>query len=142
MRTILNLLALVVATLAIVGCTAMPARQAVDSANIVYTQGSSHHMIAAKVPVDATRVWESFDRLLSEHPELSVVNRKDSAMMLEVTRGDYRLTGQVTALGEGRSLLYVWADAGDSGYSGREMSERAVAAICDDLGVSIERVDY
>lgn len=142
MKTILNVLALLVATLAVAGCTAMPARQAVDAANVVYTQGSSHHMIAAQVPLDAARVYESFDRVLSEHPELSVVTRKDAAMMLEVTRDDVRLTGQVTSLGTGRSLLYVWADAGDSGLSGREMSERAVAAICEDLGVSIQRVDY
>jgi len=142
LRTILNVLALLVATLAIAGCTAMPARQAVDAANVVYTQGSNHHMTAAKVPLDAASVWESFNRVLSEHPNLRVINRNGAAMMLEVTRGDLRLTGQVTALGTGRSLLYIWADAGDSGFSGMELSETAVRAICDDLGVSIERVDY
>lgn len=142
MRTVLRVPVILAVLLAMSACTAMPARQAVDAANVVYTQGASQHMIAAKVPLDAARVYESFDRVLSEHPELSVVTRKDAAMMLEVTRDDVRLTGQVTSLGTGRSLLYVWADAGDSGYSGREMSERAVAAICEDLGITIERVDY
>ncbi len=142
MRTILNHLAFLVATLAIAGCTAMPARQAVDAANVVYTQGSSHHMIAAQVPVDAERVYESFLRVIAERPDISIVTQKDAAMMLEVSRDDLTLTGQVSSLGAGRSLLYVWANAGDSGLSGRELSEKAVAYICEDLGVSIERVDY
>lgn len=142
MRTILHQLVILAVLIAMSACTAMPARQAVDAANIVYTQGSSHNMIAAQVPVDAELVFESFLRILGEHPEFSVVTRKDAAMMLEVTRDGFRVTGQVTALGAGKSLLYVWADAGDSGYSGQEVSERAVQAICDELGVSIERVDY
>jgi len=99
-------------------------------------------MIAAQVPVDAERVYESFLRVIAERPDISIVTQKDAAMMLEVSRDDLTLTGQVSSLGAGRSLLYVWADAGDSGLSGRELSEKAVAYICEDLGVSIERVDY
>ena len=120
----------------------MPARQAVDAANVVYTRGSDHHMIAAQLPVDAELVYESFLRIIRERPDISIVTQKDAAMMLEVTRDDLTLTGQVSALGAGRSLLYVWGDAGHSGLSGRELTERAVAYICEDLGVSIERVDY
>jgi hypothetical protein len=142
LRTILRYPVILAILFVMSACTAMPARQAVDAANVIYTQGSSHNMIAAQVPVDAARVYESFLHVLSEHPEFDIVTRKDAAMMLEVTRDGFRVTGQVTALGAGKSLLYVWADAGDSGYSGREVSERAVQAICDDLGVNIERVDY
>lgn len=142
MRTILKYPAILAVLFAMSACTAMPARQAVDAANVVYTQGASQHMIAAQVPLDAARVYESFLHVLSEHPEFTVVTRKDAAMMLEVAKDGFRVTGQVTQLGDGKSLLYVWADAGDSGYSGREVSERAVKSICDDLGISIERVDY
>jgi len=142
LKTILNSWTLLVVILAIAGCTAMPARQAVDAANVVYTQGASQHMISAKVPVDAASVYNSFLRVISEHPDLSIVTQKDAAMMIEVTRGDFKVTGQVTELDAGRSLLYIWADAGDSGYSGRELSEDAVDLICEELGVSIERVEY
>ena len=142
MRTILCNLAILAVLFVISACTAMPARQAADAANVVYTQGASQHMIAAQVPVDAARVFDAFLRVISEHPELTIVTQKDAAMMIEVTRGGFDITGQVTALGEGRSLLYVWADAGDSGYSGQELSENAVNLVCAELGVSIERVDY
>lgn len=124
------------------GCTALPARQAVDAALVVHTEGSSQHMIAARVPADASRVFDSFVRIIEERPDIEVVNRKDNAMLLEITQDEFNITAQATQLGAGESLLYVWAEAGDSGRSGRELATAAIEAICEELGVEYERVDY
>jgi len=126
----------------VVGCTALPARQAVDAALVVHTEGSSQHMIAARVPADASRVFKSFVRIIEEKPDIEVVNRKDNAMLLEVTQDGIKITAQVTQLGAGESLLYIWAEAGESGRSGRELATAAVEMICEELGVGFERVDY
>lgn len=128
--------------LLVTACGMLPARQAVDAANVIYTEGSAQHMIAAQVPADAKKVYGSFVRVINENPETTIVNRKDVAMLLEATRGELRVTGQVTDLGPGRSLLYIWADAGDSGYSGREVARKAIDAICEELGVSVTQVQY
>jgi len=124
------------------GCTALPARQAVDAALVVHTEGSSQHMIAARVPADASRVFNSFVRIIEEKPDVEVVNRKDNAMLLEITQDEIKITAQATQLGAGESLLYIWAEAGDSGLSGRELATAVVEAICEELGVEFERVDY
>ena len=99
-------------------------------------------MIAARVPVDAKTVYASFVRVVNENPETRIVSRKDVAMLLEATRGEFRVTGQVTDLGPGSSLLYIWADAGDSGYSGSEVARKVVDAICEELGVRMTQVEY
>lgn len=124
------------------GCMALPARQAVDAALVVHTEGSSQHMIAARVPADASRVFNSFVRIIEEKPDVEVVNRKDNAMLLEITQDGIEITAQATQLGAGESLLYIWAEAGDSGLSGRELATAVVEAICEELGVEFERVDY
>ena len=124
------------------GCVALPARQAVDAALVVHTEGSSQHMIAARVPADASRVFNSFVRIIEEKPDVEVVNRKDNAMLLEITQDGIEITAQATQLGAGESLLYIWAEAGDSGLSGRELATVVVEAICEELGVEFERVDY
>jgi hypothetical protein len=38
--------------------------------------------------------------------------------------------------------LYIWADAGSSGRTGREMAISGVEFICDELGVDYELVQY
>lgn len=124
------------------GCTALPARQAVDAALVVHTEGSSQHMIAARVPADAPQVFASFIRIIEEEPDIEVVNRKDNAMLLEVTQDGNKITAQATQLGAGESLLYVWAEAGDSGFSGRELATTVVEAVCEELGVEFETVRY
>ena len=124
------------------GCTALPARQAVDAALVVHTEGSSQHMIAARVPADASRVFNSFVHIVEEKPDVEVVNRKDNAMLLEITQDGTKITAQATQLGVGESLLYIWAEAGDSGLSGRELATAVVETICEELGVEFERVDY
>jgi hypothetical protein len=82
-------------------------------------------------------------RVIKEHPDIEVVERKDKAYLIEVAQEkERRITGQVTSLGSGSSLLYIWADSGSSGRSGREMAISAVEFICDDLGVDYELVQY
>jgi hypothetical protein len=124
------------------GCTALPARQAIDAALVVHTEGSSQHMIAARVPADASRVFDSFVRIIEDKPDVEVVNRKDKAMLLEIAQDGFKITAQATQLGAGESLLYIWAEAGDSGRSGRELATAAIETICEELGVKYERVDY
>ena len=124
------------------GCSALPGGQVVDSALIVHTEGSRQHMVAVKVPADASKVFAAFVDQLEQRPEVSVVNRNDKAYFLEVSHDGKNVTGQVTELDVHRSLLYVWADAGDSHMSGHDLAISVVEVICDELGVTYETVEY
>jgi hypothetical protein len=88
-------------------------------------------------------VFDALVRLIKKRSDVEVVDRNDKAMLIEVAQeNERRITGQVTKLAAGNSLLYVWADAGSSGQSGREMAISAIELICAELGVDYEMVDY
>ena len=124
------------------GCSTLPAGQVVESATVVYTAGSKKHTAAVQVPVAASEVFATFVRWIEDRPDVIVDNRNDNAYLLEVSRGSRSLTGQVTGLGANHSLLYVWADAGESGLTGEELAISIVERVCDELGVKYELVNY
>jgi hypothetical protein len=125
------------------GCAPLPGSTVTHAATIVYTAGASQHTAAVELPVAAETVFEALVRIIKESPDVEVVGRNDKAFLIEVSQQkERRITGQVTKLGSGNSLLYIWADAGSSGLSGREMAISAVEVICDELGVDYELVSY
>jgi hypothetical protein len=124
------------------GCIFLPGGTVTHSATVVYTAGASQHTAAVELQVDAAIVFDALVRIIKESPDIEVVNRNDQAFLIEVAQQERRITGQVSKLGSGSSLLYIWADAGSSGESGREMAISAVELICDELGVNYELVNY
>ena len=125
------------------GCSLLPGGTVVDSALVVHTAGSARSTVSARVPVPAAQVYAAFADILDDNPEIEVVSRKDSAMLIEVVGEDFgEITAQVTSLGSQESLLYVWADTTGTNRTGAEVAGLAVEAVCDELGVDFERVDY
>ena len=124
------------------GCIFLPGGTVVESALVVHTAGSKKHTAAVQVPVAASEVFATIVRLLEENPDWMIESRNDKAFLIEFAKGSRSLTGQVSDLGAGRSLLYVWADAGESGVTGEELATSMVEIVCDDLGVEHERVSY
>jgi len=124
------------------GCIFLPGGTVVESALVVHTAGSKKHTAAVQVPVAASEVFATIVRLVGDRPDLLIESRNDKAFLIEVAKGSRTLTGQVTSLGADRSLLYVWADAGDSGVTGEELATSIVEIVCDELGVEYELVNY
>ena len=123
------------------GCSFLAGGSVVDSALVVHTAGSSQSTIAARLPVEASKVFAAFAEVVEEHPDIAINSSKDSAMMVEVT-GDFgKIVAQVTTLGARESLLYVWADASGTGRLGSEVATNAVETVCEKLGVAYERVE-
>lgn len=123
-------------------CAWLAGGSVVESALVVHTTGSKKHTAAAQVPVAAPDVFAAVVRLVEESPDLLIESRNDKAFLIEVTKGSQSLTGQVTSLGTSKSLLYVWADAGESGITGEALATSVVQLVCDELGVKHELVHY
>lgn len=138
----LVVLYILIISASISGCATLPAGQVVESATVVYTTGAKRHTAAVQIPVAAPEVFDTFFLLLANRPGVNVDNRNDKAYLMEVSKGSRSLTGQVTGLGANRSLLYVWADAGESGLTGEELAISIVEQVCDELGVEYELVNY
>jgi hypothetical protein len=124
------------------GCAALPVGSVTNAATVVYTAGATQHTAAVEMPVEAATVFEAVIRVIEESPNIEVVNRNDKAFLIEVVQGERRVTGQVTKLGSGTSLLYIWADAGSSGQTGRELAIASVETVCDELDVEYKLVTY
>jgi hypothetical protein len=114
----------------------------VESATVVYTAGARQHTAAVEIPIEAREVFDALVRIIKDNPDVEVIKRNDNGMLIEVAQSSKRITGQVTKLGSGNSLLYVWADSGTSGRTGRDLAISAVEIICDELGVAYELVNY
>jgi len=142
-RVFLPFAAYFVASMVLTGCVPLPGSSVTHATTVVYTAGASRHTAAVELPVEPPIVFEALVRLIKERNDVEVVDRNDKAMLIEVAQENERqITGQVTKLGSGNSLLYVWADAGSSGQSGREMAISAIELICEELGVDYELVNY
>ena len=132
-----------IAVAMLTGCVPLPGSSVTNATTVVYTAGARQHTADVELPVTPPVVFEALVRLIKERTDVEVVDRNDKAMLIEVAQeNERRITGQVTKLGAGNSLLYVWADAGSSGQSGREMAISAIELICEELGVDYELVNY
>jgi len=123
-------------------CAALPGGTVVDATTVVYTAGSSKYTAAVKIHRAAPEVYAALIDVVTEEPDVEIVNRKNNALLVEVTQKDRELAGQVTTLGESDSLLYIWADAGAGGQTGQELALIVVGLVCDKLGVTYELVSY
>jgi uncharacterized protein YndB with AHSA1/START domain len=132
-----------VVAVVVAGCAPLPGSSVTNAATIVYTAGASQYTVAVELPVQPQTVFEAMVRLVNERPNVEIVDRNDKAFLVKVADGPERqLTGQVTKLGSGNSLLYIWADANASGQTGQELAISTVELICNELGVDYELVTY
>jgi hypothetical protein len=141
LRQLFVLLALLVFA-SLSACAWLAGGSVVESALVVHTAGSKKHTAAAQIPVPAPEVFAAVVKLVEDSPGHLVESRNDKAFLIEVAKGNQSLTAQVTSLGVGKSLLYVWADAGASGRTGEELATSVVQIVCDELGVAHELVHY
>jgi hypothetical protein len=132
-----------VAIVSLGGCFLLPGGSVVDAALVTHTAGSSQHTAAVKVPVEPAAVYAAMIRIITtENGGVEIISRNDKALMVEVEMNGARLTGQVTKLDARQSLLYIWADAGLSDQTGRNLAISSIRRVCDELGVSYEEVTY
>ena len=122
------------------GCSALPGGSVYDAASVVYTEGASQHTVAVELPAAPAAVFDSMARVIEQLSDVEVVNRDEKTFVLEISIDEKRLTGQATDLGNGKTLLFVWADTGMTGQAGEELALIAVEKICDELDVSYELV--
>jgi hypothetical protein len=121
-------------------CSAMPAGSAYDAATVVYSAGASQHTVAVELPVAPADVYSSMTRIIEQLTDVKIVNRDEKTFVLEIIINEKQLTGQATDLGNGETLLFIWADAGMTGQSGEELALIAIEKICDELDVAYKLV--
>jgi len=117
------------------GCTPLALQPATSTGLVVYTRGASQHTARVQLARPPHDVYAGMLAIIGRMPDLKVVRQDDGRFYIEVVRGTQRLSGQATDLGRGETLLFIWADSGDSGGSGRDLTKKAVESLCAELTV-------
>lgn len=138
MRTIpyvLFFLVLAVGFVMLPGCTYGTMR-AGNAGLVIYTEGARQHTATVQLDRTPAEVYAGMQRVIARNPKLQVVNDDSKRYLLEVVDGERRLTGQAMLLDEHATLLFIWADAGESGQTGRDLALKAAQEICAELQVT------
>lgn len=117
------------------GCTPLALQPMTSTGLVVYTKGASQHTASVQLALPPNEVYAGMIATIDSMPELKVVNRDDRRFFIEVVEGTRRVSGQATDLGRGETLLFVWADAGNTGQSGRKLALEAVELLCTEMKV-------
>lgn len=117
------------------GCTPLALQPATSTGLAVYTKGASRHTARVQLARPPNEVYAGMLAVVRDELKWTVVSQDDRRFFLEAAEGTRRLSGQATDLGRGATLLFVWADAGETGETGRDLALKAVEALCTDLGV-------
>jgi hypothetical protein len=112
-----------------------------NAGNVVYATGPREDVISVTMAAAPTDVYDSIVRVFAESGTAELVKRNDESMTVEVKFEERSVTLQATEFGEGETLLFVWADAGNSGLSGNEVAISTIDAISKDIMAEYELVE-
>ena len=125
-----------VGMLTLLGCTYGAMKAPTDAGLVVYTRGASLHTATIQIARPADEVYAAMLRAVANYPEkLTVVNNNEKSYLLELTHEGKRLTGQAMEVDANTTLFFIWADAGETNDTGKNLAERATRTLCNELKV-------
>ena len=131
-----------VSVLTLLGCTTGAMKAPTDAGMVVYTRGSSLHTATIQIAKPASEVYAAMLRAVAKYPEkVTVVNNNEKGYLLEVNHEGKRLTAQAMEVDAYTTLFFIWADAGASGQTGKNLALRAAQEICAELKIQCQMKD-
>ncbi len=124
-----------IGTITLQDCTYGPMRAPTSAGLVVYTKGAQQHTATVEIERPPAEVYAAMQRTIAKRSDLMVINKDEKRYLLEVTKGEKRLTGQATKLDTNSTLLFIWADAGASGQTGQNLALTAMRALCAELQI-------
>ena len=127
--------------LLVTGC-ATALQPVASQAAVLYTEGARQHTAMLQISLPAPDVYEGLLRVVSCRSDLALVNRNDERLLVEIAKDGMNLAAQATSLSHDGTLLFLWADTGESGRSGNDLTRTAIEAICGELAVDCRVREY
>ena len=131
-----------ISMLTLLGCTYGAMKAPTDAGLVVYTRGASLHTATIQIAKPANDVYAAMLRVVDTYPEkVTVVNNDEKNYLLELTHKGKRLTGQAMEVDANTTLFFIWADAGTTGDTGKNLAERATRSLCAELNIKCQMKD-
>jgi hypothetical protein len=124
-----------IGVLAMQSCAYGPMRAPTSAGLVVYTKGARQHTATVQIARPPAEVYAGMLRVIARKPDVTVINKDEKHYLLEVAKGEKRLTGQATELDANSTLFFIWADAGASGQTGQNLALIAMRELCAELKI-------
>lgn len=122
-------------------CLGTPGTTVTNAGEVVYSASAKKGTVTAIVAASPGLVFDSFIREIMRSETVEVIERNDASMMVEIALDGRTLRAEVTEYGDDQTLLFLWADAGDTGLTGNEVAMSTINTISQDLDVNYELVE-
>jgi hypothetical protein len=122
-------------------CLGTPGTTVTNAGEVVYLAGPKQETVTVTLAASPQDVFDSIIRIVLDAETTEVIQRNDATRMIEVTYDGRSLNAQATDYGEGETLLFLWADAGETGLTGNEVAMSTIDTISKDLNASYELVE-
>ena len=124
-----------IGALLMLGCAYGPMEAPTSAGMVVYTKGAQQHTATVQIARPPAEVYAAMLRVITKRPDLMVINNDEKRYLLEIAKGEQRLTGQATELDANSTLFFIWADAGASGQTGQSLALDAMRELCAELKI-------
>ena len=125
----------------LVSCTSGPMRAPTSAGMVVLAKGATQHTATVMLTIGPTRVYETMLSIVEARPDWKLINDNRDAHLIEVQKGELNLTAQATTMDRVSTILFIWADAGNSGMTGYDLAKKAMQTVCDELKVECQMQD-
>ena len=133
--------AILVFAVSLNACLGTPGTTVTNAGEVVYSAGAKKDTVTVIVAASPGVVFDSLIHEIMKSETVEVIERSDASRMVEVALDGRNLRAEATEYGEGETLLFLWADAGDTGLTGNEVAMSTINTISQDLNVSYELVE-
>jgi len=122
-------------------CLGTPGTTVTNAGEVVYLAGAKQDTVSVTLAAPPAAVFDSMIRLIVSAEMAEVIQRDDASRMVEVSLDGRSLNVQATEHSDGETLLFVWADAGDTGLTGNEVAMSTIRAISEDVKADYNLVE-
>jgi len=133
--------AILVFTVSLNACLGTPGTTVTNAGEVVYSAGARQDNVAVILAASPGAVFDSLIREIMKSENVAVIERSDASRTVEVTLDGRNLRAEATEYNGDETLLFLWADAGDTGLTGNEVAMSTINTISLDLDVNYELVE-
>jgi hypothetical protein len=133
--------AILASALLLGACLGTPGTTVTSAGEVVYSAGAKQDTVTATLAVPPEAVFKSIIRVIAEAEGAEVIQRDDDTRMVEVAFEGRSINAQATEYGDVGTLLFLWADAGETGLTGNAVAMSTIETISKDLNASFELVE-
>jgi hypothetical protein len=107
---------------------------------VKFIEKESQYTAKLEVPKEADEIYRIVVREIEKLPDVRIIRKDDSKLSVEASRAEQ--TTRITAFttGSGKSMITITADAGKNWEDSKELAQRVVRRICQEVNMQCQLI--